>query len=82
MSTDEQISQALAAIVSADDAGELLDNEALAGRLGWDLATTSACIEAMKERSMIWGVRGSRTPGPWFSELEVTVQGKRFLKTQ
>ncbi len=81
MSTDDQIQQALAALLSADEDGVPLDNELLAAKLGWDLHTTAACMETMKDRSMIWGVRGSRKPGPWFSELEVTVQGKRFLRT-
>jgi hypothetical protein len=81
MSTDAQIHQALTALLSADDGGIPLDNELLADKLGWDLHTTAACMEVMKDRSMIWGVRGSRKPGPWFSELEVTVQGKRFLRT-
>lgn len=81
MSTDADIARALAALLAADDAGEPLDNELLAKRLGWDLVVTAACLEDMKERSLVWGVRGARKPGPWFSELEVTVQGKRFLRT-
>lgn len=81
MSTEPEILAALAALLAADQAGEPLDNESLAERLGWTLDDTAACMQEMKDRSLVWGVRGARKPGPWFSEIEVTVQGKRFLRS-
>lgn len=81
MSADADVLAALAVLLTADDAGEPFDNESLAVRLGWTLEHAAACLEEMKERSLVWGVRGARKPGPWFSEIEVTVQGKRLLRS-
>lgn len=77
---EAQLAAALAVLLSADEKGEPLDNELLAKALGWDLARVGDCLKLAKERSLIWGSKGSRTPGPWFSEIEVTMQGRRLLK--
>lgn len=77
---DEALAAALAVLLAADEKGEPLDNELLAKALGWDLARVGDCLKVAKERSLIWGSKGSRTPGPWFSEIEVTMQGRRLLK--
>ncbi|MGD9998273.1 MAG: hypothetical protein AB7L17_11415 [Ilumatobacteraceae bacterium] len=80
MSTDDELTAVLLAVETADERGEPLDNELLASTLGWGLDQVASCLEALKEQSMIWGERGARKPGPWFSALEVTVQGRRFLR--
>jgi hypothetical protein len=77
---DANLVRALHVLLAADEAGEPLDNEQLADALGWDLASTGDCLGAAKARSLIWASRGSRQPGPWFSEIEVTMQGRRFLR--
>jgi hypothetical protein len=82
VSTDDDLAEVLLAVAAGDECGELLDNEMLASTLGWDLDRAATCLEALKERSMIWGERGARKPGPWFSALEVTVQGRRFLRAR
>jgi len=79
MSTEQQLTAALRVLLAADDGDTPLDNQLLAAALGWDLEETATCLQALKDRSLIWGVRGSGKPGPWYSELEVTVQGRRFL---
>ena len=81
--TDEQdpgLVDALRLLLAGDEAGEPLDNERLADALGWDLTRTADCLREAKERSLIWATRGPRQPGPWFSDIEVTMQGRRFLK--
>jgi hypothetical protein len=82
VSTDDDLAEALRAVEAADEGGQPLDNEMLASSLGWDLGRAATCLELLKERSMIWGERGARKPGPWFSSLEVTVQGRRFLRAR
>jgi hypothetical protein len=79
MSTDDDLAQLLRAVQAGDDADELADNESLAGSLQWSLGDVAACLREAKERSLIWGVRSGQQPGPWFVELELTVQGRRFL---
>ena len=80
MSSDDELSQVLRAISIADEKGQPLDNQMLATTLGWDLKDVAAALDTAKERSLIWGIRGSQKPSPWFAELEVTVQGKRLLR--
>ena len=77
----DDLASALRALLAADERDTPLDNASLAAELGWDLARTSACLEAAKEQSMIWGQRGSQKPGPWFADIEVTMQGRRYLRS-
>jgi hypothetical protein len=79
MSSDDDLVQLLRAVQAGDDADVLADNESLACTLEWSLGDLAACLREAKDRSFIWGVRSGRQPGPWFSELELTVQGRRFL---
>lgn len=72
--------EALRRLLDADEGGDPFDNARLATALGWDLPRTSRCLEVAKEGSLIWGARGPHKPGPWFSEIEVTVQGRRYLR--
>ncbi|MEI8237826.1 MAG: hypothetical protein WCI22_00255 [Actinomycetota bacterium] len=71
---------ALQVLVKADDGNTPLDNEKLAKALKWDLDRTALCLQSAKDQSLIWGHREGRKPSPWFSSLEVTVQGRRFLR--
>jgi hypothetical protein len=80
VSTEHELVRILRAISLADEGGTPLDNETLAAALGWDLERVAAALDTAKQQSLIWGVRGGHKPGPWFADLEVTVQGKRFLR--
>lgn len=80
MSIDDELVRVLRAIARADERGDPLDNQTLAATLGWDLERVAEALESAKQRSLIWGQRGGHKPGPWFSELEVTVQGDRLLR--
>lgn len=77
--TEQRLIAILQAIRTAEDADELADNASLSAALGLSLDDVAACLEGAKEQALIWGHRGGTKPGPWFSELEVTVQGKRYL---
>jgi hypothetical protein len=81
MSSDQDLLSLLRAVLDADEKDVQLDNETLATTLGWDLDQVAGLLDEAKRMSLIWGHRGSRKPGPWFTELEVTVQGKRRLRT-
>lgn len=71
----------LGVVQAGDEADALVDNAIIAERLGWDLEAVSSCLHEAKERSLVWGRRSGEKPAPWFNELEITVQGRRLLKT-
>lgn len=76
----EAMRAVLAVIQDGDEHDALVDNAIIAKRLGFDLERVAALLEDAKERSLVWGRRTGDKPAPWFSELEVTVQGRRLLK--
>lgn len=78
--TPEAMRAVLAVIQDGDEHDALVDNAIIAKRLGFDLERVAALLEDAKERSLVWGRRTGDKPAPWFSELEVTVQGRRLLK--
>jgi hypothetical protein len=80
--TDHDLVPVLRAVQYGDDADSLLDNDSLARVLGLSLIDVAQRLEAAKARRFIWGVRSGQRPGPWYTELEVTVQGRRFLASQ
>ena len=80
MATEDELLRLLHAVQLGDDADALADNESLASVLGWPVAAVAACLREAKERSLVWGIRSGGTPAPWFTDLELTVQGRRFLK--
>jgi len=81
MATDQETAAMLREIHAGVESDELLDNGMIATRLGWTLTLTAECLQSAKEHSLVWGRRTGDKPAPWFTELEVTVQGRRFLRT-
>jgi hypothetical protein len=79
---DKQMAELLAVVLGGDDSGAPVDNSIIAKRLGWDLETVAKCLNEAKERSLVWGQRSGDKPAPWFKELEITVQGRRLLRSQ
>jgi hypothetical protein len=79
VANEADLGRVLRAIQNGDDANELADNAQLASRLDLTLVMVASILEDAKERSLIWGQRSGDKPGPWFKELELTVQGRRFL---
>jgi hypothetical protein len=78
---DKQMVKLLAVVLSGDDSGVPVDNSIIAKRLGWDLEAVASCLNEAKERSLVWGQRSGDKPAPWFKELEITVQGRRLLRS-
>jgi hypothetical protein len=58
---------------------EQLDSRTLGRSLGWTAAQTSDSLAAAKARLLIWAIRVGGNPGPLFEDIELTVQGRRFL---
>jgi hypothetical protein len=79
---DTQMAKLLAVVLSGDDSGTPVDNSIIAKRLGWDLEDVAKCLNEAKERSLVWGQRSGDKPAPWFKELEITVQGRRLLRSR
>jgi hypothetical protein len=78
---DQPMVDLLAVVLSGDDSGTPVDNSIIAARLGWNLETVASCLNEAKERSLVWGQRSGDKPAPWFKELEITVQGRRLLRS-
>ena len=79
---DQEMVKLLAVVLSGDDSGAPVDNSIIAARLGWNLETVATCLNEAKERSLVWGQRSGDKPAPWFKELEITVQGRRLLRSK
>lgn len=78
---DQHMVALLGVVLSGDDSGAPVDNSIIAARLGWNLETVATCLNEAKERSLVWGQRSGDKPAPWFKELEITVQGRRLLRS-
>jgi hypothetical protein len=78
---DQLMVALLGVVLSGDDSGAPVDNSIIAKRLGWDLEAVASCLNEAKERSLVWGQRSGDKPAPWFKELEITVQGRRLLRS-
>ena len=81
MSDDRQMLDLLEVVLRGDDSGAPVDNSMIAARLGWDLEAVASCLHEAKERSLVWGQRSGDKPAPWYKELEITVQGRRLLRS-
>jgi hypothetical protein len=79
LATDAELARLLRAVQDGDDANALTDNGGLASALTWSLDDVATCLSEAKARSLIWGSRSGQRPAPWFTDLELTVQGRRFL---
>ena len=70
---------ALLRTIGASDASAELDSRSLQRSLGWTAAQTADSLAAAKARLLIWGIRVGGNPAPCFEDIELTVQGRRFL---
>jgi len=75
----DQLVAMLRTIGDRDAAAGQLDNQTLGRYLGWTAAQTADSLAAAKARLLIWGIRVGGNPGPCFEDIELTVQGRRFL---
>jgi hypothetical protein len=79
MCDDADMLALLRAIRDGDVADEPMDNEMLSARLGWTAKDVASHLMSAKDRMLIWGSRIGGTPAPRYADLEVTVQGRRFM---
>ena len=76
---DFDLCRMLRTIGDRDGGDGQLDSAALGRRLGWTAARTASSLGAAKGRLLVWGIRVGGNPGPCFEDIELTVQGRRFL---
>lgn len=76
---DRELMAVLLAVQHGDEEGSPLDNAGVARACGISVETARACLDAAKERSLIWGMRTGHGASASYTDLEVTVQGRRFL---
>jgi hypothetical protein len=77
--TEDELVALLQAVQDGDERGEPLDNRALAAAIGVTLDDVVRYVAVARERRLMWGVRAGGRPAPWYTDMEVTVQGRRFL---
>jgi len=75
----DALRQLLKAVNEGDFADTPVDNQMLATALRLSLVDVAGHLQEAKARSLVWGIRSGRQPAPWYTDLEVTVQGRRFL---
>ncbi len=75
---DEELVEMLRSISRRDDASGQLDSASLGRCLGWTSTKTAASIDDAKGRLLVWAIRVS---GSSFEDIELTVQGRRFLRS-
>jgi hypothetical protein len=76
---DVELAEILAAVQRGDDVDALLDNEGIAKACNLSLEVVAERLAAAKQQNLIWGTRSGQRPPPWYTDLELTVQGRRFL---
>jgi hypothetical protein len=73
----------LLAVQLGDDRDSLLDNNGLADACHLSRSSTSRhALPRPRSASSCGARRGNQQPGPWYPDLELTVQGRRLLATQ
>ena len=75
---DEELVEMLHSINQRDDAAVQLDSASLSRCLGWTSSKTVASIDDAKGRLLIWAIR---VGGSSFEDIELTVQGRRLLRS-
>jgi hypothetical protein len=58
-----------------------LDSARLGHQLGWTPVATSAAVAHAKQRLLIWAIRTSGVPAATYDDIELTVQGRRLLRS-
>jgi hypothetical protein len=78
---EQRLRTLLAAIGDGDDRGTLMTNQLLVKELGWTPTEVATMLADAKESLLIWGLKTGGVPQPHYEELELTVQGSRFLRS-
>jgi len=77
---DDELLVLLAAIRHGENSDDFMTNDRLVENLGWTQDDVAASLASARARLLIWGLHTWGTPKPRFSELELTVQGRRLLE--
>lgn len=80
MSDDARLRDLLSAIRDGDQRGVVMSSDVLADDLGWSAADVANVLRDAKAEMFIWGLRSGGSPQPHFEEIELTVQGNRYLR--
>jgi hypothetical protein len=79
MTTNHELVRLLEAVLDGDFADRPVDNELLAEALQLPLGSIASQLHEANARSFVSGTRAARRPGPWYTNLELSTQGHRFL---
>ena len=77
--SDDDLVAMLRVISESDGRSDALDSADVGRRLGWSDAVTASSLGEARARLLIWGMRSGGSPAPRFEDIELTVQGRRFL---
>src|SRR5262249_11527339 len=76
---DENMLELLRAVQDGDDRGEPTDSEILAARLAWPPDVVASRLAEARNQMLVWGSRTGGKGLPRYADLELTVQGRRFI---
>jgi hypothetical protein len=80
MSDERRLHELLGALRRGDERGVVMSSEALVADLGWSPVDVADTVREAKAMMLIWGLGGGGQPQPRFDEIELTVQGNRYLR--
>jgi hypothetical protein len=80
MSDASRLRPLLAAIRAGDERGVVMSSDVLADDLGWSATDVAQALREAKAAMLVWGLRTGGSPQPHFDEIELTVQGNRYLR--
>lgn len=80
MSDERRLLELLGALRRGDQRGVVMSSESLAADLGWSAGDVADTVREAKAAMLIWGLGGGGKPQPRFDEIELTVQGNRYLR--
>jgi hypothetical protein len=75
----EDLRRLLKAVNDGDFADTPVDNQMLATALRLSLVDVAGRLQEAQARSLVSGILSGQKPGPWYTDLQVTAQGQRFL---
>lgn len=71
----------LSALRRGDETGSVVSSDMLATDLGWSAADVADTLRRARDEMLVWGMRSGGQPQPHFDDIELTVQGNRYLRT-
>jgi hypothetical protein len=80
MSDGGRMHDLLSALRRGDERGEIMSSDRLATHLGWSPAEVAATLREARAAMFVWGLRSGGAPQPHFDDIELTVQGNRYLR--